>query len=93
MDSLEPGAEALARAIVTGLPGAVATIERVQGRPFKRASVYAFASSNSFTVYGAAGGRERGTSWGRRVYRPSRARPRSHGVSLMNGRTRTGHNG
>jgi hypothetical protein len=52
----EPGAENLARSIAAGLPGAVATIERVQGRPFKRVCVYAFISSDSFTAYGAAGG-------------------------------------
>jgi hypothetical protein len=64
----ELGAENLARSIAAGLPGAVATIERVQGRPFKRVCVYAFISSDSFTAYSAAGGGERGVSWGGRTF-------------------------
>jgi hypothetical protein len=79
----EAGAEDLARSIAMGLPGAVATIESVQGRPFKRVSVYAFGSSDSFTAYGAAGGRERGVSWGGRTFIGPRVLEQPDTIALL----------
>jgi hypothetical protein len=79
----EPGAENLARLIAPGLPGAVATIERVQGRPFKRVSVYVFTSSDSFAAYGASGGRERGASWGGRTFIGPRVLEQPDTITLL----------
>jgi hypothetical protein len=79
----EPGAENLARLVAPGLPEAVATIERVQGRPFKRVSVYVFASSDGFAAYGASGGRERGISWGGRTFIGPRAIEQPDTIGLL----------
>ena len=79
----EPGAENLARSIAAGLAGAVGTMESVHGRPFKRVRVYVFTSSDNFTTYGAAGGRERGVSWGGRTFIGPRVREQPDTIALL----------